>query len=87
MSATASYETMILNRVIQPGEGDMAPELARYLLSLDFPAPDHERIAVLSTRAQEGALSEEDADELDGYLRFNDLLALLQSKARQSLRR
>jgi hypothetical protein len=87
LSATASYEARILNRVIQPGEGDMAPELARYVLSLDFSAPDHERIAALSARAQEGALSEEEAAELDGYLRVNDLLAILQSKARQSLRR
>ena len=84
MSGTASYESVILSRVIQPDEGNMAPEMARYVLSLDFSPPDHERIATLSARAQEGALSAEEADELDGYLRVNDLLAILQSKARQS---
>ena len=87
MSTTASYEAMILHRVIQPGAGDLAPDLARYVLSLDFSAPDHERIAALSASAQEGTLSDAEADELDGYLRVNDLLAILQSKARHSLRR
>jgi hypothetical protein len=87
MSATASSDAMILRRVIQPDEGGMAPETARYVLGLDFSPPDHERIAALSARAQEGSLSAEEADELDGYLRVNDLLAILQSKARQSLRR
>lgn len=64
----------------------MRPDLARYVLDLDFPPADHERIAALSARAQEGALSPDEQEELDGYLRVNDLLAILQSKARQSLR-
>lgn len=85
MCASASYELSILTRVIQPDEGDMAPELARYVLGLDFAAADHERTAELSARAQEGALSPEETAELDGYLHVNDLLSILQSKARQSL--
>jgi hypothetical protein len=64
----------------------MTPELARYLLGLDFASADHERIAALSARAQDGALSPEEEAELDGYLHVNDLLAILQSKARQSLK-
>jgi len=86
MSVTTSYESTILTRVIRPEEGDMAPELARYVLGLDFTAADHDRIAALSARAQEGTLSPEEAAELDGYLHVNDLLSILQSKARHSLR-
>src|SRR6266700_6174280 len=87
MSATLSYESIILGRLIQPEQGDMAPDLARYVLSLDFSAPDQERVAALSAGAQSGALSPDEEAELDGYLRVNDLLAILQSKARQSLNR
>jgi hypothetical protein len=86
MSATVSYEAIILGRVIKPDEGDMAPDLARYVLGLDFAVVDHERIAALSARAQEGTLSPDEEAELDGYLHVNDLLAILQSKARRSLR-
>jgi hypothetical protein len=85
MSVSASYESRILERIIRPDEGSIPPELARYLLALDFAAPDHERIAALSARAQDGALSPEEEAELDGYLHVNDLLSILQSKARQSL--
>jgi hypothetical protein len=85
MSVSASYESRILERIIRPAEGSMPADLARYLLDLDFAAPDHERIAALSARAQDGALSPEEEAELDGYLHVNDLLSILQSKARQSL--
>jgi hypothetical protein len=86
MSATVSHEARILGRVISPDAGEMPPDVARYLLSLDFTPADHERIADLSARAQEGTLSPDEVAELDGYLRVNDLLAILQSKARRSLR-
>jgi len=40
----------------------------------------------LSAKVQEGALSEEQEQELDGCLHLGNFLALLKSKARISLR-
>lgn len=75
----------ILERVIEPAQGNLAPELARYILKLDFPPSDHERYAMLADKAQEGLNPKEQA-ELDDYLSVNAFLAVIQSKARHSLR-
>jgi hypothetical protein len=75
----------ILDRVIEPQRGSFSPEHARYVLSLGFSPEDHARYQELSTKAQEGALSEEDAAELDEFLYADTVLMILQSKARVSL--
>jgi len=41
----------------------------------------------LSNKAAEGALSPDEREELDEYLRVADLLAVIQAKARRSLKR
>ena len=82
----ALTESAILNRVIDPQRPDLVSEAARFLLQLDFNAADHERMAALSTKANEGVLSVEEGSELDTYIFPNDSFALLQSKARQSLK-
>jgi hypothetical protein len=81
----ANSETAIFRRIIQPDTGDLPAEAARYLLRLDFTPADHDRMANLSTRASEGALSPDEQQELDGYLQVSDLIAFMQSKARHSL--
>jgi len=43
------------------------------------------RIAELSSKANEGALAEDEEAELEAYINVGDLLALWQSKARQAL--
>jgi len=82
----ASIEAAILQRVIEPKKAGLSPEAARFLLSLDFPESDHARMAELSSKASDGTLSHIEEEELDGYLHISDLLALLQSKARVSLK-
>lgn len=77
----------ILNRLIDPETDDLSSEAARFLLGLDFPEADHARMAELSTKAQTSALTGDDREELLEYLRVADLVAVLQSKARRSLRR
>jgi hypothetical protein len=79
--------TAILNRLIDPETDDLSPEAARSLLRLDFPKKDHRRVAKLSGKASQGALTAAERKELNEYLRVSDLLALLQSKARRSLKR
>ena len=80
-----SMETAILRRIIEPDENGLSFELARYILTLDFSQPDHERMEQLAEQAQDGALSDHEQQELDSYLHVADFLALLQSKARRSL--
>jgi hypothetical protein len=68
-------------------EGGITPELARQALALDFAPAVRARYLELSNKAQNGALSKEELVELDHFLKCNDLLTILHSKARESLRR
>ena len=77
----------ILEKVIAPTRGDFPADLARHILSLDFPPSDHARYEQLSVKVQESSLTEEERAELDEYLAVNDLLMFLQAKARASLGR
>ena len=80
-------EQRILERVLNPRSGGLSPELARFVLDLDFPATDRRRCMRLSRKAQQGRLSAKEEAELDSYLGVNAFLMILQSKARVSLRR
>jgi hypothetical protein len=84
---TTNTSAAILNRLIDPETADLSPQAARSLLRLDFPDEDQARVAELSAKAQAGALTPDEREELDEYLRVADLLAVLQSKARRSLKR
>jgi hypothetical protein len=76
----------ILERVIEPNRGDLSPDVARYFLRLDFAPEDIARYRELSGKAQEGTLTPEEQAGLDDYLGVNTLLAIMQSKARVSLK-
>jgi hypothetical protein len=84
---TSNTGTAILHRLIEPENDDLSPEAARSILRLNFPERDHRRVAMLSAKASAGTLTPDEQEELGEYLRVSDLLALLQSKARLSLRR
>jgi hypothetical protein len=64
---------------------DLTSKTARSLLGLDFPEAAHPRLAELSAKAQTSAFTDDDREELQEYIRVADLLAILQSKARQLL--
>ena len=80
-------EIAIFGRLIQNDKGDLASDLARYVLTLGFGAGDQARMSELAERNQEGSLSAEECGELQNYVRAAHLLALLHSKARKSLKR
>ena len=82
----ALTEAAILNRILDADRADLVPEAASFLLQLDFNDADHARMAELSAKANEGNLSEEEGRELDTYIFVNDFFAILQSKARRSLK-
>jgi hypothetical protein len=72
--------------IVRPSFG-MSTDLAEHVLSLDFPPEDHVRYSELNEKAELGTLSKEEEVELDDYLDANDLLAILQAKARATLKR
>jgi hypothetical protein len=84
---SSDVETAILTRVIAPEEGGLPTEAAKQILNLGFTEADHTRMGDLSRRAQIGTLTPGERDELEGFINVSHLIALLQSKARMSLRK
>jgi hypothetical protein len=82
---TPNTEAAILTRLLQAPER-LSRDVAEYLLSIDFPPADLERMNDLSERARQGMLTPEEALELDSYLHVGSLLSILQSKARNYLK-
>lgn len=84
-STTTPSDVAIFGRLLSNGTGGMSRSLARYVLTLGFTAPDQQRMAELAARNQDGAASAAEREELQGYVKAGHLLALLQSRARQTL--
>jgi len=78
-------EAAILARVIESDATAITPDVARYLLSMQLPRSDQERVNELSAKARAGSLSEGETQELDSYLHIGRLLAVMQSRARRLL--
>lgn len=57
------------------------------ILALKFPREDRERMDQLAEKAREGTLTPDEQFEIDAYERVGSFLALLQSKARISLKK
>jgi hypothetical protein len=76
-----------LERLVQPGHGSLPTAVAEYLLQLNFSPEDHACYLELSAKAQAGTLTDEEAAQLDDLLLANNVLTILQSKARVSLGR
>jgi hypothetical protein len=77
--------TAVLEQLANLDVGDISPETARKLLHFQFDLSHHERVRQLSEKAQRGALTPVEQDELDEYLHVGTLLGILQSRARRVL--
>jgi len=77
----------ILNRVIQPDDAMLSPDAARTLLVLKFQKEDERRMNRLAAKARQGTLTERERAAAEQYNLISHLLALLQAKARQTLKR
>lgn len=64
----------------------MSAEAARGILALDFAERDKARVKELGIKSNVGTLTAEERSELESYVRVGKMLAVLQSKARRSLR-
>lgn len=83
---TSNTEAAILARVVESDRRTITPEVARYLLSMQLPGRDEQRVNELSAKARAGSLTTGEEQELDSYLQIGGLLAVMQSRARQLLR-
>jgi hypothetical protein len=63
----------------------LSRDAADYLLSLQFDEDDISRMDELSELARRGVLAPPEAAELDSYIHVSNLLAVMRSRARQSL--
>jgi len=60
--------------------------VAGFFLDLSLTEADNERIAELSEKANEGELTPDERDQLGLYVLLADFIAIMQSKARASLK-
>jgi hypothetical protein len=82
----ATHELEIFGRLIRDDARPMPASLARYVIGLDFPAADKQRMRQLAVQNEEDALKPREKAELAAWVKAGHLLAALQSKARQSLK-
>jgi hypothetical protein len=83
---TATAEAAIWARLMGGPAKELTPPAAEYLLSISFSAVDRDRMEYLAERSSEGALTDAEKAEYDGYLHVGNLLAVMQSKSRAVLR-
>jgi hypothetical protein len=84
---STSSEALIWARVIESEKNGLSPDAARSLLEIRFNDRDKERMSELALKSNEGQLSDEERQELEGYVKVGDVLSLLHLKARRSIKR
>lgn len=72
--------------VLESGTGELDPEAARAVLQLAFSASQRSRMRELAERHNRGELDATELAEMESYRRVGNFLALIQSKARRSLK-
>jgi hypothetical protein len=84
---TPNREPAIWARLLQTPGDELSPAAAEYLLSIRFADSDRDRMLRLAERSEAGELTDEERAEFDSYLHIDNLLAVIQSRARLALRR
>ena len=80
-------EVDVFNRVIDASNPTLTPEAAAGILQLGYSEADHVRMGELADKSNQGTLTPDERRELQSYVFVGDLLSLLKSKARLSLRK
>lgn len=78
-------DSEIFARVIAADEA-LPPNVARSVLAWKFPEPDLERVRKLQEKNNAGTISEAERRELESYVRVGQFVAVMQAKARLSLK-
>lgn len=79
-------EAAILARLVDPETPDLSAEAARSILNIKFSQQDVDRMHLLLDKANAGTITPDEQEEANIYERVGHMLALLQSKARKSLK-
>jgi len=80
-------EADIFSRLIDAANPTLTPEAAAGILQLKYSEADHARMEELAEKSNKGMLSPEERREFESYVFVGDVLSLLKSKARLSLRK
>ncbi len=83
--AVDTFDTAILTRAISPARNTLSPEAAQEILRWEFSPQDQERMAELSEKARQGALTPDEEVEIDSYVRVGHIVNLMQAKARLAM--
>ena len=86
LATAETSEMAIFRRIVDPEQPFLSAEAARAILRLDFHVDDRTRMNQLAAQNRVGKLTPTEEQELNGYLRVGQMLGILQSKARRSLR-
>jgi hypothetical protein len=84
---TDTSEAAIFARLFEGHNGNLSQLVARKMLDITFSERDQERMEELAQRNQQGRLTAQEREELTNYVKVGDLLAILHSKARQTLKK
>jgi len=76
----------ILDQLADLDVRSISPDTAQTLLKLGFDKSHHERFNLLTAKAREAGLTLLEQEDLDEYIQTADILAIVQSKARQALK-
>jgi hypothetical protein len=79
-------EASLLGRLFERSGPRLSLETANYFLGLRFTDEESARMNELSHKAQSGTLTPPESAELDAFIHVADFLALMQSRARRSLK-
>ncbi|MEK9135501.1 MAG: hypothetical protein AAB393_00120 [Bacteroidota bacterium] len=86
-TATTNCEADIWLRTMLPDESEVMPAEAGRILRFRLSARDLARAEELGDKANAGALTSDEADELHHYLTVGRTLELMQARARLALKR
>jgi hypothetical protein len=86
VSQAGTSEVSILNRILRPTAPTFSRETAQDILALDFDETDKVRMRQLSAKARAGTLTAEEDADAGKYELVGQLLNIMQSKARRSLK-
>lgn len=87
MSTKTSNEVEIWAGVIHPDQNDMPEPAATTVLAYTFNDQAKRRMEELAARNGQGTLSDSEREELEAYVNVGQVIAILQAKARLSLKR
>ena len=82
----APSEMAILRRLVDRKYAALSVEAARAILRLDFDATDRKRMNDLAAKNRAGELTAAEEEELENFIHVGQVLGILKSKARQSLK-